>query len=117
MLLDSNIVIYLSKGTIKKEFFLNRRLLVSIITEIEVLGFHNLSPIEKNEYLEFFKSIEVIPINLDVKQLAIKLKQQRKIGIADSIIAATAIVHKLPLVTANSKDFSWIEGLELINPL
>jgi predicted nucleic acid-binding protein len=34
----------------------------------------------------------------------------------DAIIAATAIVNKLTIITRNIKDFEKIEGLEVINP-
>ena len=34
----------------------------------------------------------------------------------DSLIAATALVHNLTLVTRNTKDFRGIEGLSIINP-
>ena len=37
-------------------------------------------------------------------------------GILDSLIAATAISHKLPLHTYNVKHFSAIEGLQLVQP-
>jgi predicted nucleic acid-binding protein len=38
-------------------------------------------------------------------------------GLADAMIAATALVHQLPLVTHNTRDFQWIAELELIDPL
>lgn len=37
--------------------------------------------------------------------------------LGDSIIAATAVVYDLSLVTSNSKDFKSIEDLKIINPL
>ncbi|WP_374757388.1 hypothetical protein [Fibrivirga algicola] len=43
-----------------------------------------------------------------------RLRQQRKRSLGDSIIAATALVHKLPVVTNNIDDFSTIEGLTVI---
>lgn len=36
--------------------------------------------------------------------------------IADSILAAPAPLHRLPLVTRNEADFIHIAGLEIINP-
>lgn len=33
----------------------------------------------------------------------------------DLIVAATAITEGLPLITANPKQFSWIDGLSVIN--
>ena len=47
----------------------------------------------------------------------IRLRQMRKIKIPDAIIAASALIHGLPLVTNNVSDFQWIEGLSLIDPL
>ena len=35
----------------------------------------------------------------------------------DAIIAATALVHQIPLVTRNTEDFQNIEGLRLVNPV
>jgi predicted nucleic acid-binding protein len=40
----------------------------------------------------------------------------RTLPVADSLIAAAAIVHHMFLVTRNTKDFDGIEGLNLINP-
>jgi predicted nucleic acid-binding protein len=47
---------------------------------------------------------------------AILLRQQRKMGLADAIIAATALEYGLPLVTRNVRDFNHIADLRLINP-
>ena len=35
----------------------------------------------------------------------------------DAIIAATALVHQIPLVTRNTEDLQNIEGLRLVNPV
>ena len=40
----------------------------------------------------------------------------RTLPVADSLIAAAAIVHHMFLVTRNTRDFDGIEGLNLINP-
>jgi len=37
-------------------------------------------------------------------------------GLGDAIVAATALAHRLTLVTRNIGDFSWIQNLDLINP-
>ena len=37
-------------------------------------------------------------------------------ALGDAIIAATALVHGLKLVTRNVDDFEHITGLELLNP-
>ena len=37
-------------------------------------------------------------------------------GLADAIIAATALVHELPLVTRNEEGFKHVAGLRFVNP-
>jgi hypothetical protein len=37
--------------------------------------------------------------------------------LGESLVAATALVHQLMLVTRNTDDFDWISNLVLLNPL
>jgi predicted nucleic acid-binding protein len=46
----------------------------------------------------------------------IQLRQKQKIKLPDAIIAATALVNGLALVSNNTKDFKNIPDLELVNP-
>jgi len=48
--------------------------------------------------------------------VAARIKIGKPISTEDAQIAATAIHHRLQLVTRNTKYFGHIEGLELINP-
>jgi len=38
-------------------------------------------------------------------------------SLGDALIGATALIHKYTLVTANTKDFDWIENFNVINPV
>ena len=51
-----------------------------------------------------------------VAERAVALRQKQKMGLGDAIIAATALVHGLTLVTRNVDDFKHIAGLEVQNP-
>lgn len=42
-------------------------------------------------------------------------RKGRPVGVADAWIAATAMLHEIPLVTHNREHFSDIEGLEVIS--
>ncbi len=46
----------------------------------------------------------------------IEARTERHMLVVDGLIAATAIVHHLPLVTRNIRDFKRIPNLVLINP-
>jgi hypothetical protein len=46
-----------------------------------------------------------------------QLRQQHKMSLGDSLIAATALIHDLILATRNIDDFNWINDLKLVNPI
>ncbi len=117
MIIDSNIIIYASKSTYPSllSYLRNNEssLTTSAICKIEVLGYHQLKKVEK-QYLEnFFNAIRVLPIDSGVINKAIELKQKRNIATPDAIVAATALVHDLPILTQNKKDFARIKSLKI----
>ncbi|MCA1793223.1 MAG: type II toxin-antitoxin system VapC family toxin [Desulfobacteraceae bacterium] len=119
MLLDSNIIIY----AIKPEFSNLRDLIekghpkVSAISYLEVLGYHKLTLEDKQDFEEFFNIVPIIHITQTIIEEAVILRRQRKMSLGDSIIAATTIVHNLTLITANVKDFQWVQEITIVNPL
>ncbi|EDN69590.1 nucleic acid-binding protein, containing PIN domain [Beggiatoa sp. PS] len=123
MLLDSNTVIYSAQHeyTNLRHFLAQHRFSVSAITYLEVLGYPELIPEEQDKFEKLFSTMQVLPISDEVIKKAVQLRRQRKLKgerrIADFIIAATALVHGLTLVTHNVKDFEWIEELSILDPL
>ena len=117
MLLDSNIIIYAAQPQHAdlRGFMHERSPAVSIVSLIEVLG-HQLHPSDRALFEGFFRAAEILPLTESVVQEAIRLRQQRKIGLGDSIIAATALQHRRTLVTRNTQDFRWIPDLCLLDP-
>ncbi|MBB4637231.1 type II toxin-antitoxin system VapC family toxin [Longimicrobium terrae] len=118
MLLDSNIVIYASKPehSALRAFIAEHDPAVSVVTRIEVLGFHALGSDERLLLERFFQAADVLPLTDSIAQIAILLRQQRKMSLGDSIIAATALAHQRVLVTRNVSDFRWVDGLQLTDP-
>ena len=119
ILVDSNIIIYGSKPDYQfvRDYLAQEAIAVSKVTLIEVLGFHALEEEERQKLEQLFDSCYQYGINDETIEQAISLRQQKKMSLGDAIIAATALQHKLLLVTANEKDFNWITGIRLYNPI
>jgi predicted nucleic acid-binding protein len=112
-LADTNFLIYLQEG---KEFvqpFLVYDFSVSFISEIELLGHKNLTEQDENELKSLLKDSFIINFNEEIKKETIKLKQKYNIKLPDAIIAATSILNRIPLITADG-GFEKIKELELI---
>jgi hypothetical protein len=118
-LLDSNIVIYaaLPEHGMLRSFIAENPSCVSIVTRIEVLGYHRLTPWERGLFEQLFDAATVVPLSDDIAERAIELRSKRKMSLGDSIIAATALVLQLTLVTHNTEDFLATPGLTLLDPL
>jgi len=118
VLLDSDIVIYSTKPgyDVLRGFLSAHSLSVSVATRVEVLGFHAITEIDKAELEALFQITIVFPITDEIAEKSIELRQIKKMSLGDAFIAATAIVENIPLVTNNTKDFKWIDSLDLIDP-
>jgi toxin FitB len=58
----------------------------------------------------------VIEVTKETIDTCISLRRIRNIKLPDAIIAATALVYNLSIVSHNSSDFQNIEGLNVIDP-
>ena len=58
----------------------------------------------------------IYPVEENISNKAIELKRRSPIKLADSVIAATALLNNLKLATRNRDDFRGIDGLEILNP-
>ena|SRR5690554_1488939 len=120
-LIDSNAVIEFLGGTLPSagsdwmQNICDQNLqYLSVINKIEVLGF-NGSPSELLVFSEFIQAAQVIPLSEAVVQQTIEIRKIYKIKLSVAIIAATAMVHDLTLITRNTSDFYPIQQLPCIN--
>ena len=118
LLLDSNIVIYASQpaDVVVRPLMAAHTNFAATITRIEVLGFRRLTDDQDSLFRSVFATIEQLALDDLVIERAIGLRRVVKIDTPDAVIAATALVHRMPLCTRNVADFKSIEGLEIINP-
>lgn len=113
-LLDTNTTLYLLGGDQTLADFLQSKLLyLSVISEIELLGYSKLSTKERLVIKSFISDSTIVELTNDVKQIAIELRQQYALKLGDSIIAATAKYTGLPFVTSD-KGFNKVKGIDLV---
>lgn len=118
-LIDSNVIIY----SAKPEFSYLRGLIlpgenfVSALSKIEVLGYHLLIEEDKKYFDAYFELLSVLAIDDSVIDLATELRRMFRMKTSDAIIAATAQIYQLELVTRNVDDFSKISSLKIFDPI
>lgn len=117
-LLDTNSIIDFSAGRLSDNAHQHIAKIIddfpqiSIINKIELLGFSNVPP----QIVSFTENAFVIALDDDIATQTINLRKKYKIKLPDAIIAATALVLDLTVITGNVDDFKNIEGLNLLNP-
>jgi predicted nucleic acid-binding protein len=118
-LIDTNIIIYLTQRRLKISDFARKRgtLYISSISYIETLGYSFQSQTEEREVTEFCEKFKRIFLTKEIEKQTILIRKSNKIKLPDAIIAATAMVYNLTLVTHNEDDFKNIQGLKILNPL
>jgi toxin FitB len=89
---------------------------VSAISYVEVLGYYQLDNQDRQYFEQFFLRSRVFPLSQAVLNQAVARRQQRRMSLGDALIAGTALVHNLTLVTRNVEDFRWLQRLSLLNP-
>jgi predicted nucleic acid-binding protein len=119
-LIDTNILIYHTAGDRKSVDFLRKVIErksfhISILTKIEFLGWdrHTAEGFEKCKRL--VEEANILMIDNIIADKTIELKRNKRMKLADAIIAATAMVNNLTLVTRNTGDFKLV-GLSILDP-
>ncbi len=120
---DTNTVIYF----LQKQFppaaekYIDKTLVhsqpaISAITEIELLCWKTANKKDLKVLHNFINDAIVFELERDIKLKTAEIRKRNKIKLPDAIIAATAVINKLTLITRNAKDFVSIEALEVANP-
>ena len=78
LFLDTNIVLYLMRGDESLLELINgKRIYVSFITEMELLGFKGISEQEESSISDFLNdpNVQIIDIHTEIKQEAIAIRR------------------------------------------
>lgn len=77
-----------------------------------MLGFANVD----QDLYDFVSFSNIHHMDEEFVDKTIEIRSLLRIKLPDAVIAATALVNRLILVTCNTKDFKNIGGLEFIDP-
>lgn len=121
-LIDSNAIIqFLDESLPEKaidwleQIIDNEDYVISVINEIEVLSFGE-RPQALAVAKRFVQSSTVTQLTSDIIAKTIEVRQRVNLKLPDAIIAATALVHDLIVITRNTKDFKRVPELNVIDP-
>ena len=121
-LIDTNIISKLFEGTLPENalnLLANLTTIeqhISVINRIELLSWKELKGDKLSDMKSFLQEIMELDLSDEVIERTIKIRRGRSIKLPDAIIAASAIVHNLTLLSDNDKDFKSISGLKYVNP-
>ncbi|BAY37736.1 hypothetical protein NIES2111_20770 [Nostoc sp. NIES-2111] len=95
----------------------NSVLAISVVTQMELMvGCANKAELQILE--RFLQQFYIIKLSQAVSDKAVDLLWTYRLShgllIADSLIAATAIVANYPFITKNQRDYRFIQGLNLL---
>lgn len=115
ILVDTNIILYLLKGNDTLEDLLQGKdLHISFITELELIGFKDITSGEQKQIESLLADSVIVPLNTAISKEYGSLRKKYPLKLADAVIAATAIVLDIPFITAD-KQFGKIDELNLVH--
>ena len=121
-LIDTNIISKYSNDLISEEGCLlledifDTEILISFITRIEALVYN---PSEASVQLTIRSILEAsseLSMSEEILLKTVEIRRKAKIKLPDAVIAATAIIHNLTLLSDNDSDFLKVGELKYINP-
>jgi len=126
MLVDTNVISYILKKDTRAKLYEQhlegQTLFVSFMTVAELYRWpfeKNWGEPKKQRLVLFLKNFAVLPYDDGLAwcwaELTGKICRGRPMPLADSWIAATALRHKIPIVTHNRKHFENIPGIRVIS--
>lgn len=112
VVLDTNIVLYLLSGDTTIANFLNgKEIYISVITELELIGYPSITQKELSQIRNFLKDCTIVAINDELKDIYVSIRRKYKLKLGDASVAATALYLDLPFISAD-KDFDKVDTLQ-----
>jgi predicted nucleic acid-binding protein len=121
-LLDTNILVYYFNGDpVVRPIFDEIQAGDAVgyycpITWVELLCYSGLTEAQRNEMRAFLRLLRCVSLTESVLERAALIRCTYRVGLADALIAACALVKGCTLVTRNVDDFRRVDGLIVSNP-
>jgi hypothetical protein len=119
---DTNTVIYylqkhfpVAQEKLMDNVINNYQPAISVITEIELLCWKTATEKDLTTLKDFISDCVVFGLDQDIKLKTIEIRKQSGLKLPDSLIAATALVNELTLISRNVSDFKKVVDLELVD--
>jgi predicted nucleic acid-binding protein len=120
--LDTNVLIYFLddalEGSVlqRVEQAMRASAKVSVMTRMEVLGWQGHTAESRARARALLDQLDEIALTSPVVERVIEIRSSVAIKLPDAIIAASAMVENLSLMTRNIADFERVPGLVLVDP-
>jgi predicted nucleic acid-binding protein len=118
-LVDTNTIIdYLENKLPEKSNKLIDNIIIqfSVISRIELLVWKKATEDQVKILNEFISSSTVFDLNEGIILKSIEIRKNYRLKLPDTIVAATAMVYNLPLITRNTSDFEKVIQIKCIDP-
>ena len=120
--LDTNPLIYYIDGSAQLDIIeriesaIRAGARFSVVTRIEILSWREHTAASRLKTAELLNQLVEVPLTQSIVDRTIELRSMVSIKLPDAIIAASALVENLPLMTRDTGAFKRIPGLVLIDP-
>jgi predicted nucleic acid-binding protein len=111
ILLDTDVLIDHMRGY--RHLEVRSHMSVSVVTRTELYAGH-----ERNEPAveALLRRMGELEVDRNIARMAGRIQRNTGLKLADALIAATALEHRLPLMTRNRRHFERVDGLMLHDP-
>ena len=114
LLLDTNVILYFLSGDRTLIPILSEKnLFVSFITQLELLSYKEITKTDIKNISKFLAECTIIDINTHIKESTVNIKRKYSLKLPDSIIIATGMYLKIPILSADAQ-FKLVEESNLI---
>lgn len=87
---------------------------ISVVTRAEVLAWPQHTAKSLQEAIVGMASFAQLSVDATTADEAARIRRECNLKLPDALIAATAILHNVPVVTANARDFERVGQLQVV---